>query len=190
MTLRWQFGKKCRWQWTFVLCFWKRHVTLWIWSWPSNEICQTYTLSPAQQIRPGWRRTNDTTKQDNIVSHSVCSDAVVMSLEQMYSQKSKGPCFMGLWICLFLEHLLYASWNLHGVGVHKGWHKPRFKVPKRPIITYNFVACWPDNAGMAWDINFIGHAQWVGTTWFWIINIITKQHVVTLVIIFSGQEGI
>ena len=25
-------------------CFWKRHVTLWIWSWTSNEICQTYTL--------------------------------------------------------------------------------------------------------------------------------------------------
>jgi hypothetical protein len=24
--------------------FWKRHVTFWIWSWTSNEICQTYTL--------------------------------------------------------------------------------------------------------------------------------------------------
>ena len=25
-------------------CFWKRHVTLWIWGWTSHEICQTYTL--------------------------------------------------------------------------------------------------------------------------------------------------
>ena len=25
-------------------CIWKRHVTLWIWSWTSNEICPTYAL--------------------------------------------------------------------------------------------------------------------------------------------------
>ena len=44
MTLWWHFRRNCRCQLTFICCFWKHHVTLWIRSWTSNEIYQTYTL--------------------------------------------------------------------------------------------------------------------------------------------------
>ena len=43
-------------------CFWKRHVTLWIWSWTLNKICQTYTpllMIGNKSIYPmnmGWER--------------------------------------------------------------------------------------------------------------------------------------
>jgi hypothetical protein len=42
-TLRWQFRRKCGCQLTFMICFKNCHVTLWIWSWTSNEMCQTWT---------------------------------------------------------------------------------------------------------------------------------------------------
>jgi hypothetical protein len=44
----WHWGdileKKIKMSVDIHFCFWKRHVTLWIWSWPSNQNCQTYTL--------------------------------------------------------------------------------------------------------------------------------------------------
>ena len=44
VTLRWYFRSKYRISIDIHLCFEKHHVTLWIWSWMSNEICQTHTL--------------------------------------------------------------------------------------------------------------------------------------------------
>ena len=43
--LRWHFRIKCM-SIDTHFCFWKHHVTLWISSWTSNEICQTYSLVP------------------------------------------------------------------------------------------------------------------------------------------------
>ena len=34
--------------WHSFFCLWKRHMTLWIWSWTSNEIHQ-YTLNPSKR---------------------------------------------------------------------------------------------------------------------------------------------
>jgi hypothetical protein len=39
VTLRLPFRRKCRCM-SIDIFFWKHHMTLWIWSWTSNEICQ------------------------------------------------------------------------------------------------------------------------------------------------------
>ena len=58
VTLRWPFRRKCRCQLTSIFVFWKHHVTLWIWSWTSNEICQTYIVFTSHQpnfgLKPLW----------------------------------------------------------------------------------------------------------------------------------------
>ena len=48
VTLRWHCRMK-------VIFFWKRHVTLCIWSWMSNESCQTCTLILVWPSRTSYR---------------------------------------------------------------------------------------------------------------------------------------
>ena len=55
MILRWQFREIV----DSIYIYWKHHVTLWNWSWTSNEICQIYTLVCSSSYPIEWGRTRD-----------------------------------------------------------------------------------------------------------------------------------